>query len=185
MCAGSGCLFDPEWTSAVRDLTASAAVVGGAIWAAFKFGLFRLGRVKVEIAAEIKLISRGDEDILVQLLATVSNKGAVRCSSKRFSFSLFGLERGAPFVQDGALNGTIRFNPIKRRHSWVPWHTFVDPGVTQTYSYLTSVPKSMSVLLLHLYLIHDDAKAGVDDYTAQAVLDVSEPRTAGAREIAL
>ena len=90
---------------------------------------------------------------LVALLAHVENKGLVRHVIEEFVFELRCLKQSDHLAFGSEDIGFQTPIPhLLRKGAWIPktWPgTFIGPGLSTTYRYVTSVPIEASFVLLH------------------------------------
>jgi hypothetical protein len=145
-----------------------ALVVGG-IFAYRRFILQREEHPKIAFDLEVAFLARQNNQILVEVSPVLTNVGLVRHSidPETFTISLRYLT-ATDLLQEGGveLNHQIQFPHSAKVHTkgdkdnthasttkrmLVPadWgDTFVDPGVTQRYSYVMAVPSDAVCLLV-------------------------------------
>jgi len=125
-----------------KAVTAGAAIVG-AWWALEKWRKRdeHFPRVFFEVSANF--LGSKDEHVLVELIATLENKGVVPLKIRNFSFKLLGLRASDPWVRGSKeMRGQLRFPHLLEEGVFVPsdWaHTFVYPGVKTEYNYVTAI----------------------------------------------
>ena len=104
----------------------------------------------------------------------ITNRGAVRHWLSNFRFDLHHLRQGQqPQDGDERINGQVLFTPVVKKRYWIPptWvSSFIDPGVTQRYAYVTSVPSDSSYLLLYAQFNYPDQES--EFHTAQKAFRV-------------
>jgi hypothetical protein len=129
-----------------KGVTAVAAVVGA--WWAFEKWRRRdehFPRVFLEVSANF--LGSKDELVLVELIATLENKGVVPLKIRDFSFKLLGLRATDPWVRGGTeMRGQLRFPHVLEEGAFVPStcaYTFVYPGVETEYNYVAAIPSDM------------------------------------------
>jgi hypothetical protein len=130
-----------------KFVTAVAAVVG-AWWAVEKWWRRdeHFPRVYFEVSANF--LGSRDEHIVLELIATLENKGLVPLKIRDFSFKLLGLETTDPLVRGGKeIRGQLRFPHLLAEGAFVPpeWeYSFVYPGVKTEYNYVAFIPANVS-----------------------------------------
>ena len=75
---------------------------------------------------------------------------------------------------DGRINGQVLFEKIIAKRYWIPpdwYYSFIDAGVTQHYTYTTSLPKEAKFALVYAQFKYPDRKS--DFHTAQKTFKVS------------
>ncbi len=163
-----------SWATIVKDgATALALIVGGA-WALWKYVIRREARAKIQFSLELNALGKLDDRLIVEAVAVVENKGLVRHKVSDFRFDLHYLAEGAKVIDgDERINFQVLFQPAVRKKYWIPadWiNTFVDPGVLQRYTYVTSLPGDAAFALLYAQFKYPDAES--EFHTAQKVFCV-------------
>ncbi len=99
---------------------------------------------RLEFLVDVQFVGRQGEEWILELLAFVHNKGLVDHTITRFDFDLRCLRHGEPMVDGGdEIGGQVLFPHLLKRGEWLPstWSgTFIEPGPSTKYSYLTSIP---------------------------------------------
>ena len=130
--------------------TTTAILVGGG-WAFWNYVLQREGHGKIEFLVDLRVIGPLAESVLIEVMATVENKGRVGHWITDFTFDLLQLDSAAHYVQAREFNEQTKFELLFRERRWTPKHrekTFVDPGVLQHYTYVTAIPPGAAFLLV-------------------------------------
>jgi len=108
---------------------------------------------RIDFSVEVRFVSRHGEDWLVELAAMLDNKGLVRYTTSEFSFELRCLYPEDSLNPGGAdIGGQINIPHVVATGSWLPgtWAaTVIEPGLTTRYSYVASVPRRATAVLLH------------------------------------
>jgi hypothetical protein len=178
----------------IKEGVTTFGVVFGGIWAYRRFGTRREGHPKIEFTLDAKALGVVDDKMLVEVSAILENKGLVRHEISDFTFSLYTLpSKGEIRTDDAKLQGQVRFNKEewncpdegpKTKRSWISERfgsTFVDPGVTQRYTYIASVPSDTAFVLLRSEFKYPDAVS--DFHSAQNAFSVRQPPAQGAKAI--
>lgn len=176
--------MDPKafstWVTVVKDSATTLAIILGGVWALWKYVLRRESRAKIQFSLDLNLVARLDDKWIVEAIAVVENKGLVRHNVRDFRFDLHYLPRGAAVREgDERINQQVLFEPVVRKKYWIPpdWlSTFVDPGVTQRYTYVTWLPGDAAVALLYAQFRYPDADS--EFHTAQKAFPI--PSSPGA-----
>lgn len=130
-----------------KAVTAGAAVVG-AWWALEKWHRRDEHFPRVYFEVSINFLGGNDEYVLVELIATLENKGVVPLKIRNFSFKLLGLRAADSWLRGGEeIRGQLRFPHILEKGAFVPadWaYTFVYPGVKTEYNYVAAIPSDVS-----------------------------------------
>lgn len=163
-----------------EHLATTLALVIGGVWALRKSLETREGHPKIEFGVD--LLELGDQQghTLLELSATVLNKGLVRHKIKDFKFDLYYLRAESNVEVSEALNGQVRFERALKDRVWLPLqdndYTFVDPGIVQKYVYLASVPSEAAFVLLKSRFEYPDAES--DFHSAQKAIRLVGQRSA-------
>ncbi|MFN0115661.1 MAG: hypothetical protein ACKVPY_13385 [Paracoccaceae bacterium] len=166
-------------SAAINDIAATIAIVLGAGWALWRFVLFREAKPRIEFDVGFSPVIRQGGMIVIEVEATLTNKGQVRHFIDDFQFDLLFLlidDEVAP-SESPKVRGQTHF---RKRHdgqqfvtSEMEW-TFVDPGITQRYSYVTEIPgNSVAVLMIAKFRYRDES----DFHSAQRVWALAAQET--------
>ncbi len=96
-------------------------------------------------------------EFLVEISTRVKNKGSTRRKFKSMQFRLRGITAGEPltFRQTGV--GAVHFPHKFLDADLVPpggnFYYYVEPGVEQTFTYITKIPSNVRFVLTHTKLI--------------------------------
>ena len=143
-------IWDKFKINEIKDLTDLITGIGvliAGIWILWKYLSQGEYHPKIEMAVKIRYIDTNDNKFLLELTADLTNKGSVRQYVKEFTFDLLyqtsddNLECGEETINFQTM---FKHKAISRR-SWVPerWgFSFIDAGVCQQYTYLTSLPEN-------------------------------------------
>jgi hypothetical protein len=163
-----------SWSTLAKDSATAFAIAIGGIWALWKFVIRREARAKIQFSLELNVVGMSRDRWLVEATAVVENKGLVRHSVSDFRFDLHYLPEDAELADgDERINHQVLFRPVVRKRYWIPpnWmNTFVDAGVVQRYTYVTSLPGDAAFALLYAQFKYPDAES--EFHTAQAVFNV-------------
>jgi len=137
----------------VQTIVQTAAVGVAGWWAYRKFVRRREDFPHVEFTVSIIVLGREQDQLLVELTATIENKGSVRHEMTDVSFDLRCVLRGERLeLGDARINHQVLFGQVVQQGSWIPtsWEsTFIEPQTRQRYSFIAQAPRSASFLLLH------------------------------------
>ena len=172
------------WATLVREGATALAVVVGGGWALWKFVIRREARAKIQFSLDLNILGRLDDKWIVEAVAIVENKGLVRHNVSAFRFDLHYLPDGAKVIEgDMRINHQVLFQPVVKKRYWIPpdWMgSFVDPGVTQRYTYVTWLPADAALALLYAQFKYPGAES--EFHTAQKVFGVRVTVPLGAKE---
>ena len=166
-----------EWkdaTQAVQAIVTSVALVVGGGWALWRFVLQREGRAKIEFSLALNTLEVQKDRLLVEVAATVTNRGLVRHWLKDFSFDLLCLtDEDAVVEGDKRINFQVLFQPVIKKRYWIhpDWiSTFIDAGVSQSYTYVASLPQNSTYALVFAKFKYPDQES--EFHTAQKVFNL-------------
>jgi hypothetical protein len=156
---------DVTWFASVAQIATSIVAVISAIAAAGFFWKRREYAPRVQFDLGMRLIGERQHELLIELTATIRNVGLVRHQMRSFTFSVQGISVNDSWNEDPERNQQISFpHKIISRRSWIPdtWirdrGTFVEPGVTQVYTYNIRISSDYEHLLLYAYMCYDQSK---------------------------
>jgi hypothetical protein len=141
----------------------TVAAFAGAWWAIEKWRKRdeHFPRVFFEVSANY--LGAKDQQIVVELVATLENKGVVPLKIRNFSLKLLGLKTTDPLIPGGkAIRGQLFFPHVLVKSYFFPPeadYTFVYPGVETEYNYVASIPQDVS----HVRLQGDFEYLGSDE----------------------
>jgi len=107
---------------------------------------------RIDFSVEVRFVARHGESWLVELAALLDNNGLVRYETRELTFDLRCIYPEDDLVPGPEIDGQTRIPHLLVDGSWLPtgWrHTFIEPGLSTRYSYVTTVPCSASAVLLH------------------------------------
>ena len=169
-----------ELSDIVSNVVTAIGVLVGGGWALWKFGIQREAHAKIEFDLDLKVLGRQDKQFLVEIAAIVHNKGLVRHWLQDFRFDLLYLPKSAEIqCGDARINEQVLFQPLFKKRYWIPpdWiSSFIDPGVRQRYTYISSVPDDASYILVFAIFKYPDEES--EFHTAQKVWPIETPTTA-------
>jgi len=100
----------------------------------------------------MRILGERDNELLLELGATVKNVGVVRHTIKKFTFSLRGLDVGSRWEKNPGKINLIDFPRKLQRGDWIrpKYVTVIEPGVEQDF-YFTVKVSPATVEYLNLY----------------------------------
>ena len=124
----------------------------GVLAAAYVFLLRREFYPRAQFNLSMRILGERENEVLVELEATVKNVGIVRHRIKSFTFSLRALEFGSPWAVNPEKNSLINFPRKVHGGDWVrrKYTTLVEPGVEQKFNFVVNVSPA-NVEYLNLY----------------------------------
>lgn len=130
-----------------RAVTAFAAVAG-AWWAVEKWRARDEHFPRIYFEVSVNFLGYKDEQMVVELIATLENKGVVPLRVRNFAFRLRGLKKTDPLTRGGKeIRGQLQFPHVLEDGAFFPpdWgYSFVYPGVKTEYNYVASIPEDVS-----------------------------------------
>jgi hypothetical protein len=138
-------------TAGIQSVVTAAALLGGGWWALARFWREREGALRIQFDLAVRFIGYRVEIWLVELIATLENKGKIRHKIKEFTFQLSYLTSAGEISSVDASKLIVPFQNIAASGSWLSknWlYTFVEPGVKQSFTVVTTIPEEA----LYLYL---------------------------------
>ena len=160
----------------LKNVVTTLAIIIGGGWTFWRYILQREGHSKIQFNVDFKIIGTHKDNYLVEVIAIVENKGMVRQYINDFRFDLLDLANNQPIVQGGdKINHQILFEKIIDKRYWIPagWeYSFIDAGVTQHYTYVTSLPLDAKFALVFGHFKYPDGKDAF--HTAQKTFPIPE-----------
>jgi hypothetical protein len=142
----------PHLFELLGKIVSVLAAVAGGWWAIEKWRKRdeHFPRVYFEVGANF--VGTKDGRVVVELVATLENKGIVPLRIRQFTFKLLGLKNEDKLDRGGAdIRGQLRFPHLLEEGHFVPPHwsfSFVYPGVKTEYNFVTSIPEDVSFVRL-------------------------------------
>ena len=154
-------------------LTSSSILIGGS-WAFYRFILQQERFPNINFTTDIMVIGQQGTFLIVELIATIENKGKAQHKMSEIGFDLNAMFEGDPIESKEEWGGQIDFPHRLIFGSYLPKHQkyfFVDPGTTAKYSYLTKVPLFTSYLILHSNFMYSTRKDSM--HTAEKTIKIN------------
>lgn len=149
--------------SVIQSLVTTGGVIIGGVWAYLKFVKRREDYPHIEFTVEIEFVGTQKDEWMVELLAFVENKGLVPHLIKTFEFDLRCMYEEDEITEgDKTINYQTLIPHFLKEGAWIPrdWsNTFIEPGLSAKYSYITTVPRRTSFVLLHGRFVYQDGKS--------------------------
>lgn len=129
------------WESVV---TIIAILVGGG-WTIARFWREREGAPRIQFDVSVRVLGCTGNQLLLELLAVLENTGKIRHRIERLTFSVTYLAKGdqVAYATSTAETSVAPFSRSGGSGSWLGsrWlYTFVEPGVRQSYTIVSSIP---------------------------------------------
>ena len=144
-----------ELATVLQSFTTIVAFLVGGWWTYWRFIKQREDCPKIEFDVAIKFVGTQHERHLIEVSTIVENKGLVRHRLSEFKLNIRYLlaedqliNGGKPVNYQTYFGRSINDDEALKDRPVVPWKPFVDPGVTQTFVYITSIPIDATYVLL-------------------------------------
>jgi len=157
----------------VRDVLAILGLLTGL----YLFVLRREFYPRAEFNLSMRLLGERDNELLLELAATVKNTGLVRHKIKEFTFSLRGLEAGHRWIINPDKNNLIDFPRKLQDGNWVrsKYLTTIETNVEQRFYFNVSVsPANVEYFNLYANLVYE--ATWIPDHVAQIARSIGELR---------
>lgn len=140
------------------------AVLVGSAWAAMHFWLRRDLSAKLDQEISVEFLGLQGDEILVQVEVALSNSGAVRHTLTDINYRLRTLNQEDTVASDPEKHlGQVQFpHAIVRERRFFPeaWeYSYVEPGVTNHYRSITTIPRDASFVLASSRLVFEDKRS--------------------------
>lgn len=174
-----------EWknlAAAIQSFVTALSLIVGGLWAYRRYVRNEERYPNIEFSADLNFIGKQADWWIVELIATIQNKGKVQHRMSEFRFDLNALYPGDPVDISERWGNQVDFRRPVAEGSFLPSRFgffFVDPGVTAKYSYVARVPTEAAFLILHCWFNYSDPrKVG---HTAERTVQVpnGEPQPYG------
>jgi hypothetical protein len=161
----------------VQSLITIVAIAVGGAWAYAKFIYRREKEPRAEFTVDLDFVGTQGNSWLVEVSASVENKGLVRHPVKDFKLTLRYLCEDDP-IRDG--DEKVKFQVVfphlinerienQERFLWKD--TYIDPGLRYRNSYITFLPLKATFVLLQGKFVY-----GKEPFTAQKLLKVPDSK---------
>ena len=141
-----------DFVEILQAVISSTAIVVAGWWAYRRYYVQAESHPHIATSCQIKFIGLQRGQWMIELIATLENKGKVEHRFKDFTFDLNGIRKCDSLVQSIQWGGQINFPIALAEGSLLPsdFQFFsLGPGVTGNYSFVTSVPDDIKFLILH------------------------------------
>ena len=128
------------------------AVLAGGLLAYRRYRAKASSYAHIETSMEISFLGQQDSFWIVELKATLNNKGNVQRKIHKFRFDLNAIHADDPI--DASTRGQVNFTNEIAKGSFVPRgyaYCVVGPTVTATYTYVARVPEWATFLILQCW----------------------------------
>jgi hypothetical protein len=108
---------------------------------------------KVDFRVDLRFVGPHQDAWITEVLAFIDNKGLVKYETQSLDFELRALLESDPLaIGDESIGFQTYIPHVLVTGTWLPatWsNTFIEPGIATKYSYVTSVPRNATIVLLH------------------------------------
>jgi hypothetical protein len=99
-------------TAGIQSITTSLALVGGGVWAYWRFVLNRESAHKVDLDADVTFVRKQGENWVIEGVALVKNPGNVRLDFKEFTYELHYALSSDDFSRQATEEGIAKGNNL-------------------------------------------------------------------------
>ena len=145
--------------AAFQSVATVASFIVGGIWVYSRYIHQQERYPNIEFSADVQFIGKQDDYWIVELIATVENKGKAQHRMEEFLFDLNAIEKNGEVQTSEKWGNQVDFPVSVAQGSFLPKQYkffFIDPGVKAKYSYLSRVPTSASFVVLHSWFKYGD-----------------------------
>ena len=141
----------------IQSIFTSAALIGGGIWALWRFVLTRESATKVDLDVDLSFVFKQGTNWMVEGVALVKNPGSVRLDFKAFTYELHYAVASDKFERPSteeivAEDTTLQADSLRTlfKHSWLEDcdYIYLEPGERSRYSFLACLPADTTMVLL-------------------------------------
>jgi len=153
-----------NFAAGLEHIVTIVALIVGGLWAYTRYVLERGLLPPAELEVTLTPMASTGDTRIIEVGVKLKNLGTHALITSRVSARILYLNADEPILAEAApasrLFGRVRFPHVLRRDIsgnatdssefiLVPHHTFVQPGVLQTYSFVTVLPQSAKYVLVH------------------------------------
>jgi hypothetical protein len=141
-------------------ITILAIILAGA-WTLFRFGISREQYPKLQFELDLVKLGMSREKHIVELVATITNKGIARQYIHDFRFNILFFDDTMPFdLTDPKIEKRLKFHELDKGLKWVnsEYPAFVDGGMSQQFTYVTAVERSVRFVMIYSKIDHESKK---------------------------
>jgi len=136
-----------ELFQSIGVLVSTLAALAGVWWGFEKWRRRDEHFPRVYFEVGVNFLGVKDSEIVVELIATIENKGVVPLKIRNFSFKLLGLSESDRLQKGSAsIRGQINFPNLLEEGLFIGdnWnYTFIYPGVKTEYNYVAAIPSDL------------------------------------------
>lgn len=134
----------------LESIATIVALAVGGYWTYTRFVRQRENFAFIQFSVDIHVVGEHGAWWIVELVAILENKGKVQLQVKDLSFELDALGESDDLIRNERFLGQAFFPRSIASGPWIPPRTyFIEPGLTNKYTYVARVPKDVDHLMLH------------------------------------
>jgi hypothetical protein len=163
----------------IQSIITSVALIGGGIWALWRFVLHRESATKVDLDIDLSFVLKQGASWIVEGVAFVKNTGNVRLDFNAFTYELHYALPSDDFRSETTEEGITKETALPAdslrlsfKHSWLEdcHYMYLEPGERSRYSFLASLPadSTMVVLICEFYDANEDVESVKKTYPVPA-----------------
>jgi hypothetical protein len=156
----------------IQSIVTSLALVVGGVWAALRFRRAREGMPLIEPALDVLFVRRQCNRRIIDVVATLENKGKARLEIEKFTFQL-----RYSLLDDKIAGGTILVpdmpefekdlsfpEHLELKQSWLEDDNTIilEPGIRALHSISTSVPEEATMVLVSIEFAYKGKESETD-----------------------
>lgn len=164
-----------DYATVLQSIATVISFIIGGIWVYMKYIRQQEKYPHIEFFADINFVGKQQGFWIVELIASIENKGKVQHKINEFGFDLNALYCEDKIDVSQEWGGQVNFPHLVTKGSFLPKRFgffFIDPAVKAKYSYVTRVPQEVSFLILHCWFQYADRR----NYGHTAERSVSVPK---------
>jgi len=151
--------MNPEILKLSFEGVQTAAIVGGAIWAVWRFQRERVDAPQIEFSVDAKLHGPSDGQYVSEYILTFRNKGKIRVETRRIELRVLGIKAGEQLREWREHGNRLEFREKLVDDKYVIpkayRHVFFEPGITQEYVYVGRISADYRFILIRGLFYYD------------------------------
>lgn len=150
-----------KYVSIFQSLITALSIIVAGLWAYRRFVIQQERYPNLIFTADINIIGKQNNETLIELIATIENKGKAQHKMENFKFDLKAIFNNEQFSLSKKWGNQVDFSHEIAKGSFLPPETsffFIDPGTTAKYSYVTKFPPEVTFAILHCTFDYDDSR---------------------------
>jgi len=162
--------------AALQSIATIASFIIGGIWVYLRFIRQQEKYPNIEFLADIEFLGFQNDWWLVEIIASIENKGKAQHKMNEFRFDLNALYPDDPIEVSKKWGGQVNFPRLIAEGSFLPEKFsffFLDPGTKAKYSYIARIPKQARFVILHCWFKYDDDRGY--SHTSEKTVAVPDP----------